>query len=126
LTKLPDVVVKALSAGKPVVLATCSSDGVPNAIWVSCCKLLDDGRFVIADNYFDKTRANILENPKVAVTALADGVGSVQIKGTVARLTEGPEYEDMLTWVSENHPRKAACVISIDEVWNGSKDIGCD
>lgn len=126
MAKLPDVAIKALSAGKPVVLATCSSEGVPNAIWASCCKLLEDGRFVIADNYFDKTRANILENTKVAVTVLSDDVGSVQIKGVCARLTEGPEYEDMLTWVSENHPREAACVISIEEVWNGSKDVRCD
>ena len=98
----------------------------PNAVWVSCYRLLDDERLVIADNYFDKTRANIMENPRVAVTALSDEIGSVQVKGTCERLTEGSEYEDMLTWVSGNHPRTAACVIRIEEIWNGSKDMGCD
>ena len=125
MAKLPDVVANALMAGKPVVFATASREGVPNAIWASCCKLLDDGRFVIADNYFDKTRANVMENQRVAVTALSDEVGSVQIKGRCARLTQGPEYEDMLKWVSEKHPRRAACVIAIDEVWNGSTKIPC-
>jgi len=121
--ELPDVARKALEADGAVAFATASKDGTPNVIYASCTRLLDGGRFAIADNYFDKTGSNIAENRRVAVAAGSEEVGSIQIKGTCTRLTEGPEHEDMFNWVSEDMPRRAVVVIEIDEVYNGAKRL---
>ncbi len=120
---LPGAVVEAFKAGGVVSVATASADGTPNVIYVGYSKLLDDGRLVIADNYFDKTRKNIEENPKVAVLIRSEEMGSFQVKGPCKRLTSGPEYDDMLTWVADTHPRAAAVVIDIEEVYNGAKRL---
>ncbi|MCD6405384.1 MAG: pyridoxamine 5'-phosphate oxidase family protein [Planctomycetes bacterium] len=120
---LPDVVEKAFKAGGTVSVATASAEGAPNVIYVGYSKLLDDGRLVIADNYFNKTRKNIEDNPKIAVVVGSADVGSVQVKGTCKRLTSGPEYDDMLTWVADKHPRAAAVVIDIEEAYNGAKKL---
>ena len=44
----------------PVVLATFDTAGIPNAIYASNVREFGDDTIVIADNYFNKTRANIL------------------------------------------------------------------
>jgi wyosine [tRNA(Phe)-imidazoG37] synthetase (radical SAM superfamily)/DNA-binding transcriptional ArsR family regulator len=43
----------------PAVFSTADERGVPNAIYCTFVKLLTDGRIVVADNYFHKTRENI-------------------------------------------------------------------
>ena len=44
----------------PVVFVTVSADGIPNAIYATCVGKYDDSTLVVADNYFNKTRENIL------------------------------------------------------------------
>ena len=44
----------------PAILATVNEEGLPNIIYVICVAVFGDDRFVIADNYFDKTRKNVL------------------------------------------------------------------
>ncbi|MFA5258042.1 MAG: pyridoxamine 5'-phosphate oxidase family protein, partial [Opitutales bacterium] len=57
---IPEAVISAWAERKgPVVLATVDSAGVPNAIYVTCVREYDGNSIVIADNYFNKTRANI-------------------------------------------------------------------
>lgn len=121
--RLPKQVAEDITSAGVVVLATASKEGMPNVVYVGYKKLLDDGRLVLADNYFAKTKANIESNPKISVAFRSETKGSFQVKGTCRRLAEGPEYEDMLTWVDERHPRAAAVVLDIEEVYNGAEKL---
>ena len=57
----------------PIVLTTADEKGIPNAIYATFVKLLDDGRIVVADNYFNKTRANIKRGSKGSVAVPDEG-----------------------------------------------------
>lgn len=107
----------------PIVFSTVDNAGVPNAIYASYAKLLDDGRIVVADNYFDKTRANIKNGSRGSVLFITKDMKSYQAKGSIEYLTEGPVYEDMRAWVDEKHPRVAAAVMSIEELYAGSEKL---
>jgi len=106
-----------------VVFSTTDAHGVPNAIYVTCVKLLDDGRIVVADNYFDKTRNNIKGGSKGSALFITKEQKSYQAKGTLEYLTSGPIYEDMRNWVDQKHPRVAAVVLRVDELYSGSERL---
>jgi predicted pyridoxine 5'-phosphate oxidase superfamily flavin-nucleotide-binding protein len=60
MAELPDRVINAWDNRKgPVSFATVSPEGEVNIIYVTCVKRYGRDRLVIADNYFNKTRANI-------------------------------------------------------------------
>ena len=42
-----------------MVLTTTDRNSVPNAIWLLCAELVDDDKFVIANNSMHKTLDNI-------------------------------------------------------------------
>ena len=107
----------------PIVLSTADKQGVPNAIYATNVKLLDDGRIVVADNYFNKTRTNIKKGGKGSVLFLTKERKSYQAKGSIEYLTDGPIYEDMRQWVDQKKPRVAAAVLSIDELYSGAEKL---
>ena len=107
----------------PIVFSTVDKAGVPNAIYATFARLLDDGRIVVADNYFDKTRTNIKNGSKGSVLFITKDRKSYQAKGSIDYLTEGPVYEDMRTWVDDKHPRVAAAVLSVEELYAGAKKL---
>jgi len=107
----------------PIVLTTADEKGIQNAIYATFVKLLDDGRIVVADNYFNKTRANIKRGSKGSVLFLTKERKSYQAKGSIEYLTDGPIYEDMRQWVDQKHPRIAAAVLSVDELYSGAEKL---
>jgi uncharacterized protein len=107
----------------PIVLSTADKQGVPNAIYARWAKMLDDGRIVVADNYFHKTRANIKNGSKGSVLFLTTERKSYQAKGPIEYFTEGPIYEDMRQWVDQKRPRIAAAVLRIDELYSGAEKL---
>jgi uncharacterized protein len=69
--------------GKLAWVATASRDGEPNVTPKGTLKLLDENHVVFADLFSLKTRKNLLENNKVAVTvADTNAAKGYQIKGT--------------------------------------------
>ncbi len=106
-----------------VVLSTANRNGVPNAIYVTCVKLLDDGRIVVADNYFNKTRDNIRNGSRGAVLFITKEEKSYQAKGSIEYVTSGPIFEDMRKWVDPKHPRIAAVVLHVDELYSGAEKL---
>ena len=123
MAKLPEVVKKAIDKQDVFPIATCSSEGVSNVVYVAYLKAIDDETVLIADNYFSKTRSNILSNPKMAFVVTDKDKGSFQVKGNVERLTDGSMFEEMQEWVRDDLPRVAAVVLHVEEVYNGAKRL---
>lgn len=102
-------------------VATASADGVPNVVPVRFVGVLDLSRLWIADNYFNKTAANLGENPQAALYLYSAEPGlSVQIKGTTTRVTQGPEYQamrDRVLAANPNLPARALVIMSITGIF---------
>ncbi len=107
----------------PVVLTTVDNNGIPNAIYATCVGKYSDEILVVADNYFDKTRKNILAGSKASLLFITEENKSYQIKGTVELLESGPIFDDMKTWNPEKHPGRAAAAITVEEVYSGAEKI---
>lgn len=80
--------------GKLAWVATAGSDGTPNTTPKGSVRMLDDQHIVFADLFSLKTRQNLEQNPKVAVTIIdaATRVG-YQLKGTAELLSSGTLFE---------------------------------
>ncbi|MDD1683770.1 MAG: pyridoxamine 5'-phosphate oxidase family protein [Methanoregula sp.] len=59
---------ESLQGTKLAFLATSSKKGIPNAVPIAAFRLLDDGRMLISDQFFNKTLANMKENPEIALS----------------------------------------------------------
>lgn len=80
--------------GKLAWVATASRDGEPNVTPKGTLKLLDENHVVFADLFSLKTRKNLLENNKVAVTVADTSTAKgYQIKGTAEVVDSGPLYD---------------------------------
>ncbi|NYT05383.1 MAG: pyridoxamine 5-phosphate oxidase [Methanomicrobiales archaeon] len=102
-------------------LATASKSGEPNVAPMKAVWLVDEETIWIADNYMKKTLANLMENPRAALYCWgAETGGCLEIKGDVAILTAGPDYEKMradMRAKSEKFPAKSLIVISITDIF---------
>ena len=119
MAKLPADVRTAMEQQKEFPIATASTTGVPNLIYMTYVKVVDDETILLADNYWHKTRQNLQSNPQAAV-AVRDEKGSFQIKGRTEWLTSGPLFDEMQSWVPDTHPRTAVGVLHVEEVYRGS------
>jgi len=121
---LPDSVRQAWEdRNGPVVLATVDDKGVPNIIYASCVGLFGDDRVVVADNYFDKTRKNLLKGGKGSLLFITNGGKAYQIKGELEYHTEGEIFDDMKSWNPTKHPGHAAAVVKVEQVYSGAEKI---
>jgi uncharacterized protein len=122
MVKMPPDVRQTLEKQKPLPIATASSDGTPNVVFVGLFKVLDDETVMIVDNFFKKTAANLSENPKISLLCYSpDTKKSFQIKGRVESCSEGQTYEDMKKWakgVNEKLPAKSCTIVKVQEIYN--------
>lgn len=124
MTALPESVIKAWEDREgPVVLTTIDASGTPNAIYATCVSLYNPETLVVADNYFDKTRKNILAGSQASLLFITKAGDSYQVKGKVSYLTSGDVYEDMKRWNPTRHPGHAAAAITVDAVYSGAKQL---
>jgi predicted pyridoxine 5'-phosphate oxidase superfamily flavin-nucleotide-binding protein len=81
--------------GKLAWVATVSRDGQPNVTPKGTLKLLDENHVLFADLFSLKTRKNLLENNKVAVTVVDPATAKgYQLKGTAEVVDSGPLFDD--------------------------------
>ncbi|MBN1786911.1 MAG: pyridoxamine 5'-phosphate oxidase family protein [Sedimentisphaerales bacterium] len=123
MAKLTEAVKKAISDQEVIPVATSSKDRIPNVVYIKYLKVVDDQTILIADNYFNKTRDNILKNSKIALVVLDEEKGSFQVKGVAERLEQGPMYDEVQNWVPDKLPRAAAVIMHIEEIYNGAEKI---
>jgi predicted pyridoxine 5'-phosphate oxidase superfamily flavin-nucleotide-binding protein len=122
--KLPEEVIMAWKDREgPVVLTTVSPSGLPNAIYASIVNTITDGRLAVVNNYFDKTIVNINSGSKASLLFITKGGKAYQVKGTIEYCTNGPLYNEMLTWADPKHPRKGMAIINTQEVYRGGEKL---
>ena len=123
MAQLPIAVKEAIAKQDVFPVATSNQDCMPNLIYIGYLKVVDDETVLIADNYLNKTRDNILSNGKISFVVRDEKKGSYQIKGTAERLTEGDLFDEVQKWVSDDHPKVAAIVMHVEEIYNGTEKI---
>jgi len=103
----------------PVVFATADASGRPNAIYVTWVKRFGDA-VLLADNYFDKTKANILAGSRGALVFLTKEGSSYQVKGSIDYQTSGPAFDEMKGWLPdpERFPGHGAALLEVDEAYS--------
>ena len=107
----------------PIIFTTTDKKGIPNSIYASCVSKFNDNTIIIADNYFNKTRENILSGSTGSVLFITDEKKSYQLKGIIKYFKKGEYYEDMKKWNSEKLPGIAAAVFEIKEAYSGAEKI---
>jgi predicted pyridoxine 5'-phosphate oxidase superfamily flavin-nucleotide-binding protein len=109
-----------------VVLATSAKNGAPNVVPITAKKILDDETILVSDQFFNKTLANLKENPQASITTW-DNLEGYQLKGSVAIETSGPRFEETAKWIDEmgkalNLPLKSkgAVILRITDIYSVS------
>ncbi len=103
-------------------VATSSKAGVPNVAPIAFVVLIHDDTIWMADNFMNKTLANVLENPSVAISMYdPDSKKCFQVKGIVEVQTSGTDYEKMKAMVHEKKPglpAKSLLVMKVTEAFS--------
>lgn len=120
---IPENVQEAIAKQDFFPVATASKEGKPNVIYIKYLKVVDNQTVLLADNYFKKTRENVLNNPQISFVVLDSEKGSFQIKGSAQRLTEGALFDEVQNWVPKELPRAAAVTLTVEEVYNGGEQL---
>ena len=94
--KLPESVSRAWDEREPIcVLTTVAPDGTPNTIYVGVVGLFDDSTFFVTNNYFHKTKENILSGSTASLLFFTKERKSFQIKGPIELQDSGPIFDEM-------------------------------
>ena len=81
----------------PAALATCSPDGVPNGTFISQVHYVDGQHVALSFQFFNKTRENILANPRAAAFVI-DPLTAARYRLQLTYLrteTDGAVFENM-------------------------------
>ena len=104
-----------------VFLATASIQGVPNVVPIGFARPIDDETILIADNYMNKTRKNLDENPKLSLIVSDAKTFPYQVKGTVEIFESGEYFDQVVDWaqnvMTELQP-KSAILFKVEEVYS--------
>jgi uncharacterized protein len=128
MVKVPVEIKAVFEKQRVIPMATADKHARPNVILVGMWYWADDETLVVSDNYLNKTKANLQENPFVAFNGYADGK-SYQIKCKVHWETSGLRYDQirkMATGGTRQFPGKAAVVCAVEDVFqaNGGDGAG--
>jgi uncharacterized protein len=107
----------------PAVLATVGAAKTPNVIYVGEIRYLPGEGFIVADNYFCKTRANIQNGTQGAILFLTKDRKSFQVKGPLTYHTQGPIFENMRSWHDPKYPGVAATLLRVEEAYSGAEKL---
>ena len=116
---MKDIIAKS----KPFIVATATRDGKPAGVPVGQVKVLSDDELIVTDLLMNKTRRNIDENPRVAVTGWDVGVRyGYQFKGKARVETSGKLFDREVKNM-ESHPGdykftvNAVIIVKVEEAY---------
>lgn len=97
MTLTVDSIRRCLEGAIPATMATCGTDGTPNVAFLSQVDYIDAQHLALSYQFFNKTRANVLANPR-AQMLLADPVTGATYRLDIEYLrteTDGALFERM-------------------------------
>jgi predicted pyridoxine 5'-phosphate oxidase superfamily flavin-nucleotide-binding protein len=105
----------------PFIMATADKNGKPNGVPMGVARFISDDEILMIDNFMQKTRQNIAENPWVAISFWGHGRG-YQMKGKARVETSGQNYDEAKQWMTEHGPPshakcKAVVIIKVEEIY---------
>jgi predicted pyridoxine 5'-phosphate oxidase superfamily flavin-nucleotide-binding protein len=124
MVKIPDLVREQWENREgPIVLTTVDNGGVPNSIYAGIVKMLEDGRILVVDNYFDKTKKNILHGTTGTVLFITKERKSFQVKGRVEYHKDDEIHAQLKTWVDPKYPAVGAAVVNVEQAYRGAERL---
>ena len=122
--RIPTDIQEVMNEDRAFVFATASKSAIPNINVIGIKQIEDDETVLLADNYFDKTLANLKVNSEAAMlTKNAEKKLWYQLKGTCQYINEGPRYEKFKEWVKskrETFPAKGMVIFKVKQIYNTS------
>jgi len=100
---LPANVVALFEGGHIIWVATATTDGIPNIAVKGSGFVSDSENLFFADLFSKKTRANLEQNPNIAI-GIHDGKIAVQVKGRAKLSDSGPLYETVVAAIKVKAP----------------------
>lgn len=97
MTLTVDGIRRCLEGAIPATMATCAQDGTPNVAFLSQVEYVDAQHIALSYQFFNKTRANVLANPRAQIL-LADPVTAATYRLDIEYLrteTSGALFERM-------------------------------
>ena len=104
-----------------VFVATANSNGTPNVVPIGFCKTISDDTLLIADNFMNKTFANLKENPQLSLIIEDVKNHPFQLKGTVKIDEEGEYFKEVTDWVAQVKDElapKSAIIFKVTEIYS--------
>ncbi len=126
MAKLPEIIITAWANKKGApIMTTVDKKGMPNSAYTTCVSIYDGEKVLIANNFFNKTLANIKDGGKGDFLFLTEDDKSYQLKGTFTHYTEGAMFDNMKTWNPERLPGVGVAVLDVEEIYSGAEKIEC-
>jgi uncharacterized protein len=104
-----------------VFLATASADGVPNVVPIGFARPIDKDTILIADNYMNKTRKNLENNPWISLVTKDATKCPFQFKGKVEIFESGTHFDTVTEWGQNAMTKltpKAAILMKVTEIYS--------
>jgi predicted pyridoxine 5'-phosphate oxidase superfamily flavin-nucleotide-binding protein len=104
-----------------VFLATASTDGVPNVVPIGFARPIDSDTILIADNYMNKTRQNLENNPWISLVTKDATKCPFQFKGRVEIFESGTYFDTVTEWGQNAMTKltpKAAILMKVTEIYS--------
>jgi len=121
MVKVPEDIREIFTKQAAIPMSTTDKKGSPNVIYVLMWWWKDDETMVVVDNFLNKTRKNLEENPKASFVCFNQEKGkSFQIKCSTKIETSGSLYEMGNKKAKEWKPPlpgKAVVICKVTEVY---------
>ncbi len=104
-----------------VFISTTSKKGIPNVVPIGFARPLDDNKILIADNYMNKSRKNLEENPWISLVTKDSTKCMYQFKGKVEIFEKGPYFDTVTEWGQNAMTKltpKAAILMTVTEIYS--------
>jgi predicted pyridoxine 5'-phosphate oxidase superfamily flavin-nucleotide-binding protein len=109
---------------------TADRNGNPNVVPIGTWRFRSDDTVIFMDNYLNKTKKNIFENPRVAFTFWdSESHKSFQLKGSAVIEASGKIFDEEVAKYKARRPNSnphGVVIVKIDEIYitQGGPDAG--
>lgn len=124
MVKVPQEVRQVFERQRVIPMATADASGKPNVVYVGMWWWENGETIVVVDNFLNKTRRNLEENPRAALVGWdREARRSYQVKCGAEVRTSGDLYEKghrRARGFDRRMPGKAVVVLRVEEVYQAS------